>query len=290
MPYSKPSEAPDYVPDGKKAQWVAVFNSAWKKAKADGKSDDDAEASAFAQANGVAGPNAKSLSAQIEMRHSVNREVRMTARAEIRARKTDKGPMQLEGYAAMFGVPIVIRDWLGEFTEVVNSGCFSRCLEAGTDVRALFNHDVNCVLGRSQNNTLRLSEDQNGLHFEIDLPDTQVARDVHTLVMRGDISQCSITFEVIEKEGQKWIEGKDADGNDTLRRELIDVKLYDISPVTFPACPETGVDARSLWPEGEPESVLHRADARMAKTSLDDIARKLRAIKIATETEFSRTR
>lgn len=59
MPYTKPSEAPDYVPKEKKKQWIAVFNSAWDKAKADGKSDKEAESSAFAQANGVAGPNSK---------------------------------------------------------------------------------------------------------------------------------------------------------------------------------------------------------------------------------------
>ena len=59
MPYSKPSEAPAYVPDDKRAQWIAVWNSAYKRALKDGKSKDDAEASAFAQANGVAGPNSK---------------------------------------------------------------------------------------------------------------------------------------------------------------------------------------------------------------------------------------
>lgn len=287
MPYSKPSEAPDYVPVGKKAQWVAVFNSVYKKAKADGKSDADAEASAFAQANGVAGPNANSLSSQIEMRHSGKREVRMTAHAEIRARKTEQRPMLLEGYAAMFDVATTIRDWLGEFTEVIKRGCFSRCLAAGADVRALFNHDMNCVLGRRQNTTLRLAEDDNGLHFEIYLPDTQTARDVHALVTRGDVSQCSFSFEAM---GQNWIEGKDVDGHDTLTRELTDVELYDISPVTFPAYPDTGVDARSLWPNGEPASVLDRPNAQIAKISLDDIGRQLAAIGIAAHTEFSKSR
>jgi hypothetical protein len=59
MPYSKPSEAPDYVPEDKRAQWIAVWNSAHAKAKKDGKNDEEAESSAFAQANGVAGPKSE---------------------------------------------------------------------------------------------------------------------------------------------------------------------------------------------------------------------------------------
>ena len=57
MPYSKPSEAPSYVPKPKRRQWIAVWNSAYNAALKDGKSAKDAEAAAFAQANGVAGPN-----------------------------------------------------------------------------------------------------------------------------------------------------------------------------------------------------------------------------------------
>lgn len=57
MPYSSASDAPDYVPKAKKKQWVAVWNSAYGRAKKEGKSDKEAESSAFAQANGVAGPN-----------------------------------------------------------------------------------------------------------------------------------------------------------------------------------------------------------------------------------------
>ena len=62
MPYSSVSEIPDYVPKAKRRQWMAVFNSAYKRARKDGKSEKDSEASAFAQANAVAGPNSKTLS------------------------------------------------------------------------------------------------------------------------------------------------------------------------------------------------------------------------------------
>src|SRR6266481_6301948 len=61
MPYSSVSEVPDYVPSAKRKQWLAVFNSAFKRAKKKGKTDKQAEQSAFAQANAVAGPNAKTL-------------------------------------------------------------------------------------------------------------------------------------------------------------------------------------------------------------------------------------
>jgi cation transport regulator ChaB len=61
MPYSKPSDVPDAVPKDKKAQFMEVWNSAYKKAKDDGKSDDAAEKSAFAQAWGVIGKEKNAL-------------------------------------------------------------------------------------------------------------------------------------------------------------------------------------------------------------------------------------
>jgi len=176
----------------------------------------------------------------------MKREYRNLAQAELRAKSGGKG---IEGYAAVFNQP---SEDLGGFTEKIMPGAFSDCLSKDPDVRALFNHDPSLVLGRTTAKTLRLDEDDKGLHFDCDLPDTQPARDLMTSIGRGDISQCSFGFTVNK---QKFSEEKQDDGEVALIRELHAVDLFDVSPVTFPAYPQTSVDKRSLWPDGMPRSL-----------------------------------
>ena len=151
----------------------------------------------------------------------------------------------LDGYAALFDSSTTIRSWFGEYKEVIRSGAFNKTLADKADVRALFNHNPDFILGRTKSDTLKLSVDKKGLRFNIDLPDTQQAKDLKTLIDRGDISQCSFAFEVIK---DKWSEekAKDNDGNEfTVEvRELLEVKLYDISAVTYPAYEDTNVFLR----------------------------------------------
>ncbi|MBI4800642.1 MAG: HK97 family phage prohead protease, partial [Desulfarculus sp.] len=111
----------------------------------------------------------------------------------------------------------------------------------GDDVRALFNHDPNLILGRNLAKTLRLAEDARGLAIEIDPPDTTYAKDLITCLKRGDITQMSFGFSV-RPNGQNW--GKHDDGFAV--RTLTGVRLFDVSPVTFPAYPQTDVAARAL--------------------------------------------
>jgi len=176
----------------------------------------------------------------------MKREYRNLAQAQLRAKAGGKG---IEGYAAVFNRP---SEDLGGFTEKIMPGAFSDCLAKDPDVRALFNHDPSLVLGRTTARTLQLDEDDKGLHFSCDLPDTQPARDLLTSISRGDISQCSFGFTVNK---QKFSEEKDPDGDVALIRELHAVDLFDVSPVTFPAYPQTSVDKRSLWPDGMPRSL-----------------------------------
>jgi uncharacterized protein len=177
----------------------------------------------------------------------MKREYRNVPNAELRKR-AGKTP-GLEGYASVFNQ---LSEDLGWFRETVMPGAFADCLAADPDVRALFNHDPSTVLGRTTAKTLRLAEDSKGLHFDVDLPDTQPARDLLTSIERGDISQCSIGFRV---RRQKFAEETDAAGDTTLIRELHAVDVFDVSPVTFPAYPQTSVDKRALWPEGIPRSL-----------------------------------
>lgn len=156
---------------------------------------------------------------------------------KIVTRGEGKGP-RLEGHAAIFNA---LSEDLGGFREQIAPGAFAEAIEKD-DVRALFNHDSNYVLGRTASGTLRLAEDVRGLAITIDLPDTQTIRDlVAAPIERGDVSQMSFGFSV-RPGGQDW--AKDDAG--VVVRTLKKVRLFDVSPVTFPAYRQTDVAVREL--------------------------------------------
>lgn len=159
-----------------------------------------------------------------------------TLKAEVRASPGTSGEMRFEGYAARFNSP---SEDLGGFIEDIAPGAFAEAVSG--DVRALFNHDPNHVLGRTSAGTLTLREDGDGLRFEISAPDTGWARDLYTSVQRGDINQCSFAFDVIEDEWRHMSGAPD-------RRTLKKVRLYDVSIVTYPAYQATSVSARHYAP------------------------------------------
>lgn len=142
---------------------------------------------------------------------------------------------KIAGHAAVFNT---LTDIGGYFREKVAPGAFRDAI-ARDDVRALFNHNPDYVLGRNKAGTLRMSEDDVGLAVEIDPPDTQLARDLLVSMERGDISQMSFGFMVRK---QMWEE----DANGVVTRTLQEVELFDVSPVTYPAYPTTDVGVRSL--------------------------------------------
>lgn len=144
---------------------------------------------------------------------------------------------RLVGYAAVFNTPSLD---LGGFREVIKPGAFTRSLADSSQVRALYNHNDDQVLGRVGAGTLRLHEDEKGLRYELDLPPTTYARDLAALVERGDVSGCSFAFRV-RKDGDRW-ENR-ADG---VIRELLDVELSEITITASPAYPDTSVAKRSL--------------------------------------------
>jgi HK97 family phage prohead protease len=149
----------------------------------------------------------------------------------VEARQAEDGTMRLSGYAAVFNedsVPL-------PFLERIAPGAFRKTLTETPDVRLLINHE-GLPLARTKNGTLRLNEDETGLYMDADLPDTQAARDLYTLVERGDVDQMSFAFRVIR---QKWSE-------DRSRRVLTELSLSDgdVSVVTYPAYPTTSVEAR----------------------------------------------
>lgn len=145
----------------------------------------------------------------------------------------------LIGHAAVFNE---LSDDLGGFREEIMPGAFSDSIKAD-DVRALWNHDPNFPLARTKSGTLRLSEDRTGLKIDADLPDTQFARDLMKSIERRDVDQMSFGFRVLPKD-QKW-----EMRNGSLVRSLVRVGLFDVSPVTFPAYPQTDVGVRALAAE-----------------------------------------
>jgi len=153
-------------------------------------------------------------------------------RIEMRADDADAG--KLAGYAAVFNTEADIGGW---FFERIQPGAFAKSIGRGDDVRALWNHDPMHVLGRTASGTLSLREDEHGLHVEILPPDTQLGRDVTTLIKRGDVSQMSFGFRVVS---DKW---EMRDGKEV--RTILEADLLDVSPVTFPAYDATSISARS---------------------------------------------
>jgi HK97 family phage prohead protease/HK97 family phage major capsid protein len=145
---------------------------------------------------------------------------------EVRAAE---GERRIEGYAATFND---VTD-LGYFREQIAVGAFDGHL--ADDVRLLINH-TGVPLARTTNGTLRLSVDETGLRYEAQLADTTEGRDLYTLIKRGDISQSSFAFSI---EEESW------DNKANLRTVNKVGRLYDVSPVTYPAYATTTVAARN---------------------------------------------
>ena len=164
------------------------------------------------------------------------RESRTVARAvEARAAGDDRGPQsEIGGYAALFNTPATIAD---QFVEIIDEGAFDDTI--GDDVRVLFNHDPNMLLGRTKSGTASIAVDADGLRYTVTPPATQVGRDVLELVQRGDVDGSSFGFRVLE---DRWTPG--ATAGDLPVRHVSRVALLDVSPVTVPAYSETTAEVR----------------------------------------------
>lgn len=151
--------------------------------------------------------------------------------AEFRAR--DEGGPVIEGYFSVFNRDYEL--WPGA-VEQVAPGAFRETL--GGDIRALANHDTRLVLGRTTTGTLTLREDDKGLFGTIKMNEQDSdAMNLYARVQRGDVSQCSFGFDILDEE---FTERSDGSVLWTIRK----VKLYEVSVVTFPAYVETAVSAR----------------------------------------------
>lgn len=156
------------------------------------------------------------------------KEIRTFDITELRTRDgTDDQPHMISGYAAVFNSKTLIYEGL---EEIISPGAFSKAL-VNSDVRCLFDHDWSKVLGRTKSGTLRLFEDDRGLKFEVDLPNTTTAKDLMESMQRGDINQCSFGF-VPTKEHCNY-------SSDPVLRTIEEVRLFEVSIVTLPAYEDT---------------------------------------------------
>ena len=182
---------------------------------------------------------------------------------EVRAEQQGEQPMRIIGYGSVFNSR---SEPLWGFREIIKPGAFDDVL--GDDIRGLFNHDPNFILGRSTSGTLNVSVDDKGLRYDIAAPDTQTIRDlVLAPMMRGDINQSSFAFRV-SHDGESWY----PDDEGIVIREINRFsRLFDVSPVTYPAYQEadSGIRSMKAWQEARDSGALAQAiNQRMARERL----------------------
>ena len=195
-------------------------------------------------------------------------------RVELRAADGEKPPV-IEGTTAVYN------RWsqdLGGFKERILPGAFTNTL-AGSDIRALFNHDPNIVLGRNKAGTLTLTDMTQGLRVRIEPPETDLVREMVLVPMqRRDVNQMSFAFRTRQ---DVWREPKKS--GDLWERDLVEVEMSDTSVVTFPAYTQTDAAVRSLVDTGGLDlpalsALLTRAERGLPITGSD---RELLASSIA---------
>lgn len=154
----------------------------------------------------------------------------------VEFRAADNGPGTLFGYASVYNR---YSQNLGGFVEQVAPGAFAKSIGDALPIVARYNHDDNYLLGTTEAETLRLLDDNIGLGYEVDLPDTSSGRDVSVLSKRGDLRYSSFAFHTLEDEWGVTEQGFPL-------RTLRNVHLIDVAPVNSPAYLDSSVGVRSL--------------------------------------------
>lgn len=194
------------------------------------------------------------------------KEIRMLPLQELRVNE-DKDAV-IVGHASVFDSWSETLGGIFPFKEIVRKGAFKETIQVD-DIRALFNHDPNYVLGRNKAGTLELEEDEIGLKVTITPPNTSWAKDLTESIRRGDISQMSIGF-IVQDDSWGTENGLDV-------REIKKVQLFDVSPVTFPAYQETDVGVRAMQEYKDYKEKLDKNDKDIKRAKEQS---KLNSLKI----------
>lgn len=190
----------------------------------------------------------------------------------VEIRRTDDGKATISGYAVMWekkSLPI-----MDSFREQVRAGAFLKSIEKN-NIRALWNHNTDMVLGSTKSGSLRLTEDDKGLRFELDPADTQAGRDAVTTIERGDVDGMSFGFNVRKQE---WDE---ADPKNILRT-IVEADLREISPTPFPAYPQSRVTVRSVEDDYKEYSENEKRQTEDAQIAVNAAALKSKKMAIST--------
>ena len=165
----------------------------------------------------------------------MDREIRQVRSIQTNfTTREDSNDLIIEGYFVVFNSNYEI---MAGLSESVAPGAFKNTL--ADDIRALVNHDTTLVLGRTSAHTLELREDEHGLWGRIVInPNDSDAVNLYERVKRGDVSQCSFGFDILSEETE-------FSDNGDVHWIIKEVKLYEVSCVTFPAYEQTNIDARS---------------------------------------------
>ena len=165
----------------------------------------------------------------------------------------------VSGYAAVFNSE---SEDLGGFIEIIKPGAFSDVLD--NDVRALWNHDQNYLLARTTSGTLKISEDARGLYYEFDAPNTTYGNDLLELLRRGDVTQSSFGFAIKKDE---WVSR-----NGLTYRYIHSVsRLFDVSPVTYPAYPAATSQIKNQAPAEVREEATPQEEAEASPAICNEV-------------------
>lgn len=193
--------------------------------------------------------------------------------------REDGGKKYLEGYFSVFGEPYQV--WDG-WVETIERGAFARYLASGSDVKVLWNHDSNIVLGSTSNGTASLREDETGLFGSVEINEgDQEALNGYARVARGDVDGCSFGFDIARQE-EWW------DDEGVYHTKVLEVDpLYEVSPCTFPAYKATSISARNK--DGLEEAKRRYEETKKQKMDewREDMKNRLKGEKNGTETDHA---
>ena len=194
---------------------------------------------------------------QVEKREKAIRDFK--TKFTITRAEEDNAENVIEGYFALYEQETEL---FPNTYEIISRGAFDNTIK--NDVRALWNHNTQYVLGRTKNGSLQLRADEKGLFGTIKLPKTQYAEDLYELVKRGDIDQCSFGFNILDEDLEELANGG-------YRWRMKDVDLHEISVVTFPAYENTTVHARSKQ--------IEQIEKRKLQEKKDTLSKRLKGLK-----------
>lgn len=198
------------------------------------------------------------------MRKKLNRTAQLNKRDfktqfTITREKDTQDEMIIEGYFALYESETELFE---NSFEIITKGAFDKTLN--NDIRALWNHNTQYVLGRNTNGSLELRADEKGLFGIIKLPKTQYAQDLYELVNNSYIDQASFGFNILNEDLEELASGG-------YRWRINEIDLHEISVVTFPAYENTSVKARSKQ--------IEEIQARKIEEKRNDLTKRVEAIK-----------